>query len=139
MNKLFVGSVIVVLIVALGYVILGNQEEVEKKSIRSTSYKDATYFIDGSFVTLNNGEAEEVVAPDSASKIITRYYGNEATGDLNGDGVPDTAFLLTQETGGNGTFYYVAVALKANGGYLETNTIFLGDRIAPMPTEIKNG
>jgi hypothetical protein len=64
---------------------------------------------------------------------------NEIKADLNGDGLEDVAFLLTQDGGGSGTFYYVVVALKAGTGYKGTNAIFLGDRIAPQKTEIHNG
>jgi hypothetical protein len=77
--------------------------------------------------------------PGSAAKIVTRYFGNEATGDLNSDGTPDTALLLTQSGGGSGTFYYVVVALKTKDGYMGTNAVLLGDRIAPQTTELRDG
>jgi hypothetical protein len=101
-----------------------------------TSHKDTTYEIEGQTVTLVNGASEAAVAPGSASKVVTRYFGNEATGDLNGDGTPDIAFLLTQSRGGSGTFYYVVVALKTVNGYAGTNAVLLGDRIAPQSTLI---
>ena len=78
----------------------------------SADYKNATYTIEGQPVTLVDGYAEVPAAPGSASKTVTQYFGNEAVGDLNGDGVPDVAFLLTQNGGGSGTFYYVVAALK---------------------------
>lgn len=68
--------------------------------------------------------------------VTTRYFGNEATGDLNGDGLPDTAFLITQDTGGSGLFYYVVVALQTPSGYTTTNAYLIGDRIAPQSTDI---
>jgi hypothetical protein len=40
---------------------------------------------------------------------------------------------------GTGTFYYVVASLQTPSGYTGTNAIFLGDRIAPQTTEIKNG
>jgi hypothetical protein len=103
------------------------------------SFKDATYIVGGQPVTLVNGLAEKEIEPGSASRQITRYFGNEAIGDLNGDGKADVAFLLTQDNGGSGTFFYVAVALRADNGYQGTNAIFLGDRIAPQTTQIENG
>jgi hypothetical protein len=103
------------------------------------SYKDATYQIEGQSITLVNGISEIEAAPGSASRIITRYFGNDAFGDLNGDGKEDAAFLLTQENGGSGTFYYIVAALRTDTGYLGTNGIFLGDRIAPQATEIQKG
>jgi hypothetical protein len=93
---------------------------------RASNFKDVTFTIDG--------------APTRLSSTGIKYFGNDATGDLNGDGQPDTAFLLTYDGGGSGTFYYVVVALTtADGGYIGTNAILLGDRIAPQTTEIKDG
>lgn len=69
----------------------------------------------------------------------TRYFGNEAAGDLNGDGQADRAFIVTQDGGGSGTFYYVAASLTKAETPENLNTIFLGDRIAPQTTEIREG
>ncbi|MDQ5911928.1 MAG: hypothetical protein QG568_141 [Patescibacteria group bacterium] len=99
--------------------------------------KNATYDIDGQSVTLVNGVSEVESAPGSSSKTITRYFGNEAYGDVDGDDDNDVAFLITQDGGGTGLFYYVVVALKTPTGYKLTNTFFVGDRIAPQSTEIK--
>lgn len=98
--------------------------------------KNATYLIEGKTVTLVNGVSEIEAAPGSASKVTTRYFGNDATGDLNGDGLPDSAFLITQDGGGSGLFYYAVAALKTADGYKTTNAFFIGDRIAPQTTEI---
>ncbi len=105
----------------------------------AVDYKNATYVVGEQPVTLVNGRAEVSSVPGSASKTVTQYFGNEAMGDLNGDGVPDIAFLLTQSTGGTGTFFYAVAALKTQSGYQGTNGILLGDRIAPQTTQIKNG
>ena len=102
----------------------------------TTTYKDISVEIEGQLFKLVNGASETAAAPGSASKIVTTYFGNEATGDVNGDGSPDTAFLITQSRGGSGTFYYVVVALRASGGYSGTNAVLLGDRIAPQMTQI---
>lgn len=101
--------------------------------------KNTTFTIDGKSVTLVNGVSEIPTAPGSASKIITRYFGNDATGDLTGDGLPDTAFLVTQDTGGSGIFYYVVVAIQTTSDYKNTNAFFIGDRIAPQSTYIPAG
>jgi hypothetical protein len=105
----------------------------------SSGYKDSTYTIEGESVTLTNGISRVSAGLDSSAFTTTTYFGNEATGDLNGDGLPDVAFILTQNDGGSGTFYYAVVALKTKSGYQGTNGVLLGDRIAPQTTEIQNG
>ncbi len=91
-----------------------------------TDYKAATFMIDGKSLTINS----------SANGL--KYFGNEVRGDLNGDGDADTAFLVTQSPGGSGTFYYVVVAVKAPTGYIGTNAVLLGDRIAQQTMQIEN-
>lgn len=103
-----------------------------------SDYKNISYTIEGKAVTLTNGRSEMPIVQGSASKEIVQFFGNEATGDLNGDGLADTAFLLTQTSGGTGVFYHIVVALKTQEGYIGTNSINLGDRIAPQTTEIKD-
>jgi len=98
--------------------------------------KNGTYLVDGQEITLVDGVAEVELAPGSASKQVTRFFGNGVEIDLNSDGLMDSAFLLQQESGGSGTFYFVVAALKTADGYLGTNAIFLGDRIAPQSTNI---
>ena len=104
--------------------------------IVANSPQNATYSIEGQSVTLVNGVSEVAAAPGSASKVITRYFGNAVTLDLNGDGRPDSVFILTQNTGGTGTFYYVVAALNMPNGYVGSHGLLLGDRIAPQTTEV---
>lgn len=104
----------------------------------ATDFKNATYDIDGVKITLKDGQNEQKV-PGSVTVTTTSYFGNESKGDVNVDGKEDTSFLLVQDGGGTGLFTYLATALKTDKGYEVLNTIFLGDRIAPQNTEIKNG
>jgi len=104
-----------------------------------TGYKDITIEIDGSPVQLVNGLAEIDSASGSATKINIRYFGNEAFGDLNGDGKEDIAYLITVDGGGSGTFFNVVAALQTKTGYDGTNVVYLGDRIAPQSTSISAG
>ncbi len=103
-------------------------------------YKNATYLIGGENVTLVNGVAEKASAPDSVSKTITKYFGNEEEVDLDQDGQMDMVFLLTQETGGSGVFYYLAGALKnervGKNSYWGMSAVYLGDRIAPQNIKV---
>ena len=130
---------VLLLVAATAFFGLPSPSGANKQSVEQTDYKNVAYSIEGIPVTLVNGRAEEASAPGSSSKMVTQFFGNEAMGDLNADGLPDVAFVLTQNGGGSGTFYYIVVALKTVTSYQGTNAIFLGDRIAPQSTEIRGG
>ena len=116
-----------------GYFLFRSEVKIEKKDYQpQQDYKNVTYIIEGQPVALVNGVAETLFAPDSATKITTRYFGNDIVKDVNGDGKDDVTFLLTQETGGSGTFFYVVMAIKTEAGYVGSGGLFLGDRIAPQ-------
>jgi heat shock protein HslJ len=100
-------------------------------------HRNLEYTIGGRPVLLVDGVAEEAAAPGSAARILTRYFGNEVRGDLNGDGREDVAFLLTQEPGGSGTFFYAVAALESPQGLVGSHAVYLGDRIAPQTTELR--
>lgn len=128
---------IIVLLIAGGVWYWGGKSAAPVVEMRD--YKNITYTIEDQPVTLVSGRAEVAAAPGAVAKTVTQYFGNEATGDLNGDGTPDIAFLLTQDTSGSGTFYYAVAALKTADGYQGTSAVLLGDRIAPQTTEITDG
>lgn len=101
-----------------------------------SSPADTTYMIEGQPVKLTDGKSE-VPIPGSSTVVTTEMFGEPTTGDLNGDKIPDAAVILVQSPGGSGTFFYVAAALaQADGTYLGTNAILVGDRIAPQTTSI---
>lgn len=99
--------------------------------------RNAEYIFSGQPVRLVEGVSEAEAAPGSTARVVTRYFGNEASSDLDGDGREDVVFLLTRETGGSGTFYYLVAALARDEGYLGSHAVLLGDRIAPQSTEIR--
>lgn len=102
---------------------------------------NATYIIDGKEITLRNGMAEALDVAGSTTKSVTRVFGSPQKGDLDGDGIDDYAMLISQDGAGSGVFYYVAVGLtdEISGKILGTNSIFLGDRIAPQNISVSNG
>lgn len=118
-----------------GFYALNKHIYKEKEAPVSSGYKDAEYVIEGVRVKLVNGVAEVEAAPGSAAKIVTQYFGNEVLQDLDGDGREDIVFLLTQQSGGSGTFYYVVAALNTEHGYVGSEALLLGDRISPQTTE----
>jgi hypothetical protein len=76
-----------------------------------------------------NGRAEREAAPGSATKVTTTLAGQRVSGDVDGDGRPDTVVVLMYQPGGSATFFYVAALLNAAGGVTTTPAVVLGDRI----------
>lgn len=122
----------------MGFVLFDSRsdEVVESVVIEKPDYKDVELLLEGQKVKLADGYAETEMAPGSASKIITRYFGNELKTDLNGDGREDVAFIVTQEMGGSGTFYYAVGAVATDDGYVGTDGYLLGDRVSPQSTTV---
>ncbi len=141
MNKIFIIIVVVIALVG-GYFLLNSQPSENDATNRQNvvnekaDHKNISYMIEGESIKLENGIAETEVTPDAASKVVTRYFGNELVTDLDGDGLQDVAFILTQDRGGSGTFYYAVAALKTEEGYIGSDGYLLGDRIAPQSTDI---
>lgn len=137
MKKKLLYAVLLIGVVIIGIVIFfltqSNYEEIIEINDKNNPL-NATYIINGSEVKLENGYAEETI-PNSASKVLTTYFGNDLITDLNDDGLKDTVFFITQQTGGTGTFYYVVAAINSKNGYVGSNAYFIGDRIAPQTIE----
>lgn len=131
-------SLLILLITIVVIAIIFSKDWNKQPVVTSSEFnpKNATYEIDGVPYTLINGESKVEAAPGSVSMITTRYFGNDVTGDLNFDNKNDIAFLITQDGGGTGLFYYAVVALKTDEGYKMTNAFLIGDRIAPQNNEI---
>jgi hypothetical protein len=138
--KVIVSIGVIIAVLVGGFFLLNNDIDTEEQGEETAqpSYDDVSYWIEGESVRLTDGVSEKTVT-DSSTVVTTRIFGNEAEGDLNADGVPDRAFILTQNAGGSGTFFYIGVALKTDDGYQGLNALLLGDRIAPQSTEIREG
>ncbi len=135
MKKILTGVVIGIAILIVAFYAFNSYIYNEKQADTAADYKNAEYHIDGSSVLLRDGVAVVESAPGSASETTTQYFGNEYVTDLNNDGRMDVVFLLTQETGGSGTFYYVVAALNTEAGYIGSDGYLLGDRVAPQTIE----
>lgn len=138
MKKIIIWIIAIAVVLIGGFYVLNGYiyDQKQGDQVLAISHKDAAYVIDGKIVQLSNGRAEVESAPGSASKIITQYFGNEARADFDQDGREDVAFILTQQMGGSGTFYYVVAALNKGTRYEGSHGLLLGDRIAPQTTEI---
>jgi len=97
---------------------------------------NTSYLIEGERIQLKNGLAEIETTPDSTTKNKFSIFGVPSFGDIDKDGDDDAVLILLNEPGGSGTFYYAAIAANINGEYQGTDTILLGDRIAPQNTSI---
>ena len=143
MDKKIIVTSAILLLIAAAIVLLNVDSAKEDKSATNqvlvSDYKNTSYIIEGEAVTLRNGISEVEAAPGSASMVSTRYYGNEIEHDLNEDGREDTLFLITQETGGSGTFFYLVAALQTPTGYVGSHAFLLGDRIEPKSISIDEG
>ena len=125
-------AVVVAVSIVVGGCSSDSRNESERAAVRGTEHKNAEYVIEGQRIKLADGLAEAEASPGSASRVVTRYFGNELRTDLNGDGREDVAFLLTQQRGGSGTFFYVVAALNTESGHVGSDGYLLGDRIAPQ-------
>ena len=132
-----VGMVIVAVVVFAGGCSSNSGDQPQGQAVVShADYRSAEYVIEGQRIKLADGLAETAPTPGSASRVVTRYFGNELKADLNGDGREDVVFLVTQQRGGSGTFFYAVAALNTKAGYLGSDGYLLGDRIAPQAIEV---
>ena len=113
--------------------------DINNQTVKQDFSHDGTYTIDGRKVTLKNGISEVPAAPGSSSKIVTKYFGNDLKHDLDEDGKEDRVFILTEESGGSGVFYYVVALLDTSSGPVGSDGVLLGDRIAPQTINIDEG
>lgn len=132
MKKRILVTVGIIALLVVGFFVLNSYIYNEKQAPRTADYLNIAYKINGENIRLTDGFAETEAAPGSASRVITRYFGNDLRTDLNNDGREDIVFLLTQETGGSGTMFYAVAALNTEQGYLGGDGYLLGDRVAPQ-------
>lgn len=138
----FILIIIVSALILTTFILLLNNKQIEKPNTdNSISFdsKNFTLKLDNQTFTLVNGIAQKPVSPISTTTLTTiKYFGNDAVGDINGDGLNDTVFIVTQDNGGSGLFYYAIVAINTGGEYIVTNPFYIGDRISPQSTEINS-
>jgi hypothetical protein len=62
-----------------------------------------------------------------------------AVGDLNGDGTQDAAVTLVIDSGGSGTFTYLAAVIDDQGTAKPSDSVLLGDRIIVKSLAVRSG
>ena len=82
-------------------------------------------------VTLRDGrfEGQPYVAGGASRPVVTLLPEPRAVADLDGDGVDELAVLLVAETGGSGTFVYLAVIPGRPAAGTAATATFVGDRV----------
>jgi len=92
-------------------------------------------------VTLQDGvyEGEAFIAGGASRpriELVTQLIGR---GDIDGDAVPDTAVLLTESSGGSGTYTYLALVTQRDGEMRNTATLLVGDRVQLRSLRFEQG
>lgn len=64
---------------------------------------------------------------------------SSTTGDLDQDRVTDGAVVLAENSGGSGTFIYLAAVVNREAGPRNLSTLLLGDRIRVQSLQIDDG
>lgn len=109
----------------------------------NTSTQTGSFNPDPSNATFTFNNEEEItlsegrrVTNSGEETVILDQTGH---GDINNDGKEDTALFLARVGGGSGVFIHVAAYVSGPINYKGTNTIFIGDRVAPESITISNG
>ena len=92
-------------------------------------YEDPVRLTDG----LYEGEPFE---EGGASRPTVTFSGAYALGDLDGDGLEDAVVVLAENSGGSGTFVYLAAVLNRDGRVENGATTLLGDRVQVQKVDI---
>ncbi len=141
-NRLVIG-VVVVAVILVGVWVATQQPNTEPTATPQPEPKgplDISYIVDHAEFQLVTGRAENEIMPGAATKNVVTVFGQPVYGDLDKDGDADAALLLINEPGGSGSFFFATLAInQGNGVYKSTNTLILGDRIAPQTIEIHDG
>jgi len=87
-------------------------------------------------VTLTHGEYRAPAAPGSASEIAVRLTDKMAFG---GPGSDTAAIVVQSSLGGSGTFYELALLSRRAEGWINTDTVLLGDRVKARAVAIEGG
>ncbi len=82
-------------------------------------------------IQLSDGIYEgEPFEPGAASRPTVRFVEEViGFGDLNTDGLEDAVVILIENSGGSGSFRYLAVVINSIEGPSNTATEFIGDRV----------
>jgi heat shock protein HslJ len=84
--------------------------------------------------TLSHGEYRKPAAPGSASETVVKLSDKRVFGLINGK--ETGAVVLVTDPGGSGTFHDLALLTKEAAGWVNTDTVLLGDRVKVQSIEV---
>lgn len=106
-------------------------EEIILNAEYSGIYPEAVRLVDGRY------EGEPFVAGGASRPTL--QVERTAFGDINGDGQLDGAAILIENSGGSGSFYYLAVVLNQEGKPDHAASLLLGDRLQVQSLSVADG
>jgi len=133
-------SVFVLVLIALGwlYLLLSPKSDLPIETVKTDPF-NLEYKIGNESFQLVKGVAVKDYPGEAGIENRLSVFGAPVYGDLDSDGDLDVAVLLEHSPGGSGTFYYGVLVISEGSTYRATETMFLGDRIAPQTIEIRDG
>ncbi len=117
--------------------VAGSTAPLTAEALKNAAYQ--AELAPGGKAQLTNGSFRQPIAPGSASELVITLTDKITSGDLNGDGAPDAAVILTTDAGGSGSFYYLAAVLNDQGKPNNVAVTLLGDRVQLNSLTINDG
>jgi hypothetical protein len=111
-------------------------EPLTEESLKNAAYKGI--YPEALVLTAGRYEGEPFVEGGASRPQVT-LIEPYAFGDLNGDGMDDAAVLLVENSGGSGSFVYLAAVLNQDGKPVNKATRLLGDRVQIQALRIESG
>ncbi len=96
-------------------------------------------YVESGLVDLHGGRFVSAPDPLAGTRITVQLSTWAVSGDLDGDGQPDSAVVLITDTGGTGVFYDLAVVRNREGQPGAVSVLHLGDRIQLKALKIQGG
>jgi hypothetical protein len=135
-------SIVVLLLAACVPITAVPAESAPAADLSAAALASATYTgIYEEPVTLTDGswQGEPFVEGGASAPTVTLLPEPQASGDLNADGVADAAVLLVENSGGSGSFVYLAAVLNEGGQPVNAATTLLGDGVQVSSLTIEEG
>jgi hypothetical protein len=135
-------SSIAIILIVLGLIACSGSASIPAHPSIADTLPNLEYPIDcvsSRKALLKDGTYEEPAAPGSAAVAKVALGNEKALGDINDDGWEDAAVTLTADTGGSGTFTYLALVINDHGTASALPAVLLGDRIRVKSLAIRSG